>query len=240
MKALILAAGLGTRLRPITDSRPKALVEINGITFLEIVVQKLIRSGINSVIINVHHFAEQIIEFVESKNFFGIEIKFSDEKNLLLETGGGIKKAAWFFDDHKPFLVHNVDILSGINLTALFDHHINNKSIATLAVQKRKSSRYFLFDEGSTLCGWTNEKENVTKLTRKPVGELSRLAFSGIQIIEPAVFDSMIERDVFPLMELYLSIASKHRITYFDHSNSMFIDLGKKENLTEAEKLIGN
>ncbi|MEW6507994.1 MAG: nucleotidyltransferase family protein [Bacteroidota bacterium] len=240
MKAFILAAGLGTRLRPITDSKPKALVEINGITFLEIVVQKLIRSGFKSVIINVHHFAEQIVEFVESKNFFGIEIKFSDERNLLLETGGGIKKAAWFFDDHKPFLVHNVDILSGINLTALLNHHINNKSIATLAVQKRKSSRYFLFDEDSTLCGWTNEKENITKLTRKPVGELSRLAFSGIQILEPAVFDCMIERDVFPLMELYLSIASKHRITYFDHSNSMFIDLGKKENLTEAEKLIGN
>lgn len=239
MKAFILAAGLGTRLKPITDSKPKALVEINDIPLIEHLLLKLIRYGFNSVIVNVHHYSDQVIDFIKSKNYFGIEIEFSNESDLLLDTGGGLKKVKWFFNDNQPFLIHNVDIFSSIDLTELYNYHTNNNSIATLAVQKRNSSRYFLFDNEKNLCGWVNEKTGETKITRKSSEELFRFAFSGIQIADPVIFDNMPSKDVFSLVDLYLSIASKHRITYFDHSNSIFVDLGKKENLIEAEKLIG-
>ncbi len=239
MKAFILAAGLGTRLKPITDSKPKALVELNGVPLIEHLLLKLISHGFNSVIINVHHYADQVIEFIKSKKSFGIEIEFSNESGLLLDTGGGLKNVKWFFNNNQPFLIHNVDIFSNIDLNDLNSYHTDNNSIATLAVQKRNASRYFLFDKEKNLCGWVNEKTGETKITRKASGELYRFAFSGIQIVEPEIFDYMLTHDVFSLVDLYLSIASKHRITYFDHSNSIFVDLGKKENLIEAEKLIG-
>lgn len=239
MKAFILAAGLGTRLKPITDSKPKALVEINGIPLIELLIRKLINSGFNSIIINVHHFADQVVDFVKSKNSFGIEIQFSDERNLLLDTGGGLKNVRWFFNDDKPFLIHNVDALTDIDLFKMFNHHLKEKSIATLAVQKRISSRYFYFDEQATLCGWINEKSNEQKIVRESIGELKKFAFSGIQFAEPMIFDFMLSSKVFSLVDLYLSIASKQRITYFDHTDSLFLDLGKKENLIEAERIIG-
>jgi len=238
MKAFILAAGLGTRLKPITDSKPKALVEINGIPLIEHLIKKLISFGFSSIIINIHHFADQIVDFVKSKKSFGIDIQFSDERDLLLDTGGGLKKAQWFFDDIKPFLIHNVDALTNINLVEMYNYHLQKNSIATLAVQKRNSSRYFYFDELATLCGWINEKSKEEKIVRESVNELKKFAFSGIQFVNPSIFELMPRSDIFSLVDLYLSIASQHRITYFDHSNSLFIDLGKKENLTEAEKIL--
>jgi len=146
MKAMIFAAGKGTRLQPLTNDIPKALVKVNNITLLEIIINKLKHFGFNDIIINVHHFAEQIKDFLNKNNNFGIKITISDESSLLLETGGGLKKAAWFFDDNKPFLIHNVDILSDINLSELYDFHIQSQSLATLAVMHRITSRYFLFD----------------------------------------------------------------------------------------------
>lgn len=240
MKAFILAAGLGTRLKPITDFKPKALVEINGIPLIEHIIRKLIRFGFNSIIINVHHFADQVIDFVKSKKSFGIDIHFSDERNLLLDTGGGLKNVKRFFNDGKPFLIHNVDALTEIDLIKMYNHHLENKAITTLAVQKRISSRYFYFDEQSALCGWINEKTNEQKLVREFNGGLKKFAFSGIQFVDPMIFDFMLSSEVFSLVDLYLSIASKQRITYFDHSDSLFLDLGKKENLIEAERIIGN
>lgn len=238
MKAFILAAGLGTRLKPITDSKPKALVEINGIPIIEHLIKKLISFGFSSIIINIHHFADQIVDFVKSKKSFGIDIQFSDERDLLLDTGGGLKKAQWFFNDNKPFLIHNVDALTNINLVEMYNYHLQQNSIATLAVQKRNSSRYFYFDEQATLCGWINEKSKEKKIVRESVSELKKFAFSGIQFVNPSIFELMPRSNIFSLVDLYLSIASQHRITYFDHSNSLFIDLGKKENLTEAEKIL--
>ena len=238
MKAFILAAGLGTRLKPITDSKPKALVEINGIPLIEHLIKKLISFGFSSIIINIHHFADQIVDFVKSKKSFGIDIQFSDERDLLLDTGGGLKKAQWFFDDIKPFLIHNVDALTNINLVEMYNYHLQKNSIATLAVQKRNSSRYFYFDEQATLCGWINEKSKEEKIVRESVNELKKFAFSGIQFVNPSIFELMPRSDIFSLVDLYLSIASQHRITYFDHSDSLFIDVGKKENLTEAEKIL--
>lgn len=238
MRAFVLAAGLGTRLQPLTNDKPKALVEINGTPLLEIVITKLIRAGFNQIIINVHHFAEQITGFLNLKKNFGIEIKISDESGLLLDTGGGLKNAGWFFDDNKPFLVHNVDVLTNIDLRELYNFHLRTKSLATLAVQKRNSSRYFLFDEEKNLSGWQNTKTDETKIARESKGELEQFAFSGIHVSDPAVFNFMPEEKVFSLVDFYLSIAKENRITYFDHSNSLFIDLGKKENLIEAKKFL--
>lgn len=238
MKALILAAGLGTRLKPLTDNKPKALIEVNGITLLEYAIKRISESGYNSIIVNVHHFAGQVIDFLNRKKFPGVEITLSDESNLLLDTGGGLKNVRWFFNDEKPFLIHNVDIISDINLTELYNHHIENNSVATLAVQKRKSSRYFLFDNNKYLCGWKNINTGEIRNSRLPEGEISEMAFSGIQIVEPEIFQLMPDKNVFSLVDLYLKIANKSRIAYFDHSNSLFLDLGRKEKLTEAEKIL--
>lgn len=238
MRAFLLSAGLGTRLKPLTDTTPKALVQINGVTLLEHIIKRLISFGFDSIVINVHHFGDQVINFLKEKNNFGVEIKISDERDQLLDTGGGLKKVSAFFDDNKPFLIHNVDILSGLDLSELYHYHIRSNSIATLAVQKRKSSRYFLFDEDKNLCGWKNEKTLETKIVRQQIGSLTQFAFSGIQIIDPKIFNFMPEKNIFSLVDLYLSIASKEQISYFDHTGSLFIDLGKKENLLEAEKII--
>jgi len=238
MKALILAAGLGTRLKPLTDNKPKALIEINGTTLIELVINRLIRFGFNQLIINVHHYADDIIKFLNKKNNFGIEIVVSNEKDLLLDTGGGLKKAGWFLDDEKPFLVHNVDILSNIDLGVLYRSHNSLNSSVTLAVQARYSSRYFLFDEEKNLCGWRNEVSGETKITRDPSGELTPFGFSGIHIIDPEIFRFMPDMEVFSIVDFYLNIASKHRITYFDHSGSIFLDLGNKENLIHAKEIL--
>ncbi len=242
MEAFVLAAGLGTRLQPLTDTKPKALVEIKGIPLLDIVIRKLIGAGFRRIVINVHHFPEQIINFLNSKGNYGIEIIISDESNKLLDTGGGLKKAAPLFTAENPVLVHNVDVLTEINLKTFYRLHIENGNLVTLAVQKRKSSRYFLFDEKKNLCGWMNEKTGETKIVRHPEGNIERLAFCGIQIIQPEVFDYFPEKEVFSLVEFYLELASqknlseKNKISYIEYTDSLFMDLGKIENLKKAEQ----
>jgi N-acetyl-alpha-D-muramate 1-phosphate uridylyltransferase len=238
MKAFILAAGLGTRLKPLTDTKPKALVEVNGITLLELIINRLQQAGFNKIIVNVHHFAGQIIDFLKSKNNFGVDIVISDESDLLLDTGGGLKKIAKYFDSQEPLLIHNVDIFSDIDLGQLYQFHKETGKITTLAVQDRKSSRYFLFDEQKDLCGWKNISTNEVKTTRSSIGEIKQLAFSGIQVVESSIFNYMPDEKVFSLVDLYLSTAKKEQITYFDHTNSTFLDLGKKEKLAEAEKIL--
>ena len=235
MKAFVLAAGLGTRLSPITDKKPKALVEVNEIPLIEYVIKRLIEAGSKKIIVNVYHFAEQVIDFLKMKNNFGIEIEISDELDQLLDTGGGLKKAAWFLND-APFLVHNVDILTDLELSKLYNSQLTNKCLATLAVQQRESSRYLLFDEQKNLCGWQNEKTNEIKMARKPEGMISKFAFSGVHAADPQILNLMPGDRIFSLIDLFLKVASEHQITYFDHTNSLFIDLGKKENLIKAEK----
>ncbi len=235
MKALILAAGLGTRLQPLTDTIPKALVEVNGKPLLERTIEKLNDSGFNQIIINVHHHANQIIEYLEAKNYFGLDIRISDESDLLLDTGGGMKKASWFLEQGGPFLVYNVDIISDLDLRHLYNFHITENPIVTLAVQNRISTRYFLFDENKTLCGWMNSLNKKTIFARRPEGKIWELAFSGIHVVSPSVFTLMPDKSVFSIIEFYISIASENRITYFDHTESYFLDLGKKENLQKAE-----
>jgi len=237
MEVFILAAGLGTRLKPITDTVPKALVEINGIPLLEILLKRLSKYSPGNIVINIHHFGNQIIEFLESRDNFGLNITISDERSLLLDTGGGLKKATVLLKEEN-FLIHNVDIISNLNLTSFMDYHTNSRCIATLAVQKRNSSRYFLFDEKTMLCGWENIKTGEKIITRNPQGALNRYAFSGIHAGSRNLFALMPDKDIFSIVEFYLSIAKSHQITYFDHSETRFIDLGKIDNLAEAENII--
>jgi len=235
MKAMIFAAGLGTRLKPLTDFKPKALVEIKNISLLEIAINKLKKSGFDEIIINVHHFADMIIDFLKSKNNFGIRIEISDERDLLLDTGGGLEKASWFFDDGKSFLIYNVDILSDIDLRKMHQFHQASDSIATLAVINRITQRYLLVDDENILCGWQNIKSGEIKNVRETTSTLHQLAYSGIQIINPRIFSLMPEEKVFSIIDFYLSIAAKERITAFRHDESYWLDLGKLESLKKAE-----
>lgn len=236
-QAMIFAAGLGTRLKPLTDNKPKALVEVSGTPLLEIVIKQLIKYDFNEIVINVHHFAEQIIDFLDKKKNFGITIHISDERGELLETGGGMKKAAHFFNS-KPFIVHNVDILSDINLSDLYDFHIQKKALVTLAVKKRKTQRYFLFDNTNTLCGWRNFKTNDIKISRPPQSKLQPIAFSGIQVVDPKIFSLIKTTGAFSITNTYITLAGNHPIYAYNHDSSFWMDLGKIENIIEAEKFI--
>jgi NDP-sugar pyrophosphorylase family protein len=237
MRAMILAAGLGTRLKPLTDSTPKALIKIKDHTLLELQIKKLKAEGFNQIIINVHHFAVKVKDYLKQNNFFDCSIEFSDESEKLRDTGGGLKKAAHFFSDGKPFLVHNVDILSNIDLNKLMEFHLASKSIATLAVQKRESSRKFLFDKGNILCGWMNKKSGEKITVKNDQSEFLSYAFSGVQIVDPKIFKYFPNKDVFSLVELYLAAAKREKIIGYVHSEDEWIDLGKMKNLSEAEKV---
>ena len=234
---MILAAGLGTRLKLLTNSTPKALIKIKNYTLLELQINKLKLAGFDDIIINVHHFADMIKDYLKQNNFFESRIQVSDESGKLLDTGGGLKKATHFFSDGKPFLVCNVDILSNINLNKLMDIHIDSSCIATLAIQNRNSSRKFLFDKNNILSGWMNEKSGEKIITRNDQMELFPRSFSGIQIIDPKIFKYFPDKDVFSLVDLYLSASKKEKIFGYLHDNDEWMDLGKIENLNEAEKL---
>lgn len=240
---MIFAAGLGTRLKPLTDSLPKALVSVGGKPLLQHIIEKLKQSGFDEIIINIHHFGQQIIDFVEENNRFDIRIEFSDERKKLLDTGGGIKKASWFFDDNKPFLVHNVDILSNVDLHRLVIYHREAGSEATLVCSKRQTSRYLLFDESDHLRGWINESTGEIKSPFSgfdPSG-YQKLAFSGIHILRPTLFSYMEEMpDKFSIIDFYLQYSHKSAITFYTPKNLRIIDAGKHEALSEAERFYGN
>ena len=240
MKAMIFAAGLGTRLKPLTDNLPKALVPIAGKTLLEHVIIKLKAAGYNELIINVHHFPDLIIDFLKQNNDFGITIVVSDERDELLDTGGAIRKAAWFFDDGKPFLVHNVDILSNLDLTDLYQSHLKSQSLATLVVSKRDTFRYLLFDDNKQLCGWVNEKTGETKpADMNNILSYNKLAFAGVQIFSVEVFALMEELNPkFPIMDFYLSNTTTQKMSAFVPDNFKMIDVGKLNVLEEAERFI--
>ena len=235
MKALLFAAGLGTRLRPLTNDKPKALVEINGKTLLQITIEKLVHFGFDEIIVNIHHFADLMIETIEKNNGWGAKITISDERNELLETGGGLKKVAWFFEDGEPFLVHNVDVIHDLNLHQMYDYHLENHAIATVAVRKRSTSRYLLFNKEMQLRGWQNIKTGEVKIGKRTQGQLWSYGFSGIHIISPRIFPFLKEKGKFSIINPYLNIAKTELIQGFDHSDSVWIDVGKHESLAEAK-----
>lgn len=231
MKAMIFAAGLGTRLQPLTNSKPKALVEIEGIALLEIVIKNIMRQGFDEIIINLHHFAHQIVDFIERKKSFGIKITFSDETGKLLNTGGGLKKARHFLSGKEPFLVHNTDIISTIDLKDMYNRHKQTEALATLAVRDRQTSRYLLFTKKNRLRGWKNKKTGETKIANPGNDSLTPLAFSGIQIISPKIFELFIENGAFSIIDTYLRLCEKHRIVAYQHDHTTWIDVGKIQNL---------
>lgn len=241
MKAMIFAAGLGTRLKPITDTIPKALVSVNGKTLLEIVIEKLKSHGIEEIVVNVHHHADKIIDYLAEKNNFGIKIDISDERELLLDTGGGLKKASTFFNGDEPILIHNVDILSDANLDELCNVHCKSGNIATLLVSKRSSSRQLFFNDNLRLKGWKNMKTGETKSPCNHFYEYlyNSYAFSGIHIVSPEIFSYMNEfPEKFPIMDFYLKMANQIGIGAYVCNNLRLLDVGKIDSLKQAEEFV--
>jgi MurNAc alpha-1-phosphate uridylyltransferase len=238
MKAMIFAAGLGTRLKPYTGQMPKALVPVAGKPMLEHVILRLKAFGIKDIIINVHHFADQVIEFIHNNDDFDIHIEISHEDEILLETGGGLKKASWFFEDGSPFILHNVDVLSNIDFSQMLAYHQTRQALATLAVSERVSSRYFLFNSEMRLCGWKHIGKDETKISFDPGYDPKGYAFSGIHIIDPKIFKKIREKGRFSLVDVYLRLASEFPIYGFTHSSRDWIDMGRPDDLEKAEKLL--
>lgn len=236
---MIFAAGLGTRLKPLTDDKPKALIPINGKPMLEHVILKLKAAGFRHVIINIHHFGQQIIDFVAANDNFGIKIQFSDESDYLLDTGGGIKKASSLLQSREPFLVHNVDIISNVDLRALYNHHLTNKPLATLLVSKRETSRYLLFNKELKLCGWRNRDTGEVKSYYPDFDpkQYMEYAFGGVHVLSPEIFNWMEEwTGKFPIIHFYLSICAKANIQAYPSNNLTLFDVGKLDSLVKAEE----
>lgn len=249
MKAMILAAGLGTRLRPLTDTRPKALVEINGRTLLEIILMRLRSFGIYEVIVNVHHFAGMVVDYLKSHNNFGMRMEISREEDLLLDTGGGLKKASWFFRENardssgatrdcppEPFLLHNVDVISTIDLHRMLQFHNEHKALATLAVQSRESSRLLLFNDHLQLTGRASRTGTAACGPSAPNSPLLHaLAFSGIHIISPRLLPMVTEQGVFSIIDTYLRLAAQgEKILSFLADEYYWRDLGRPADLSQA------
>lgn len=235
--ALIFAAGLGTRLKPLTDTMPKAMVPINGKPLVQILIEKLKSIGVDEIVINVHHFAQQIIDFVEANDSFGIDIKFSDETDMLLETGGGLKKAAKLFSNDDPILVHNVDILSNADLKALYE----DASSTTLLVSWRETQRYLLFDDDNVLVGWTNIATGQVKSPYPDldVDKCKKFAFSGIQVFDQSLLPYMDAWEgKFSIIDFYLSICDKVQIKCCPNDNLHLLDVGKLDTIAKAEEFL--
>ena len=238
MKAMILAAGLGTRLKPLTDKIPKALLMINDKPLLFYIINILKQAGVNEIILNVHHHAEQITNYLKENNHFNILIEISHEKDLL-DTGGGLKKAGYFFDDGQPFFLHNVDIISSIDLSEMIDHHNHQKNLVTLAVKRRKTSRYLLFDSNEQLVGWKSVTKDQTELSRAFQGKPEELSFLGIHVISPAIFDFLPAEKTFSIIKAYLKLSAESKpIGAYRCNRTHWFDLGRKENLAPASGLL--
>ena len=235
MKAMIFAAGLGTRFKPWTDKHPKALALVNGKSLLQRNIEYLQRYGIREVVVNVHHFADQIIEAIEKNKGWGSDIIISDETVVILETGGGLKKASEYLQG-QSFVVINVDILTDLDLGELIHYHQQLMPLATLAVSNRATSRYFLFDHFHNLCGWRNTKTGEEKISRTSADN-SPKAFSGVHIIDPRIFPMIHQQGKFSMVDVYLELARTEIIKGFDHTGSKFIDVGKPDSVAKAELL---
>ena len=235
MKAMILAAGKGTRLGKITERIPKTLVDINGKTALQLAVEKCSAHGFNDIIINVHHFADMVEDEVKRLNKLGFSISVSNEREMLLETGGGLYKARGFFNKN-PFLIYNVDIISDLNLSDMYTYHLENKGLATLAVRNRPGNRFYLIDRSGLIHGWRNRSSGEQILTSTTEDVLFEIAFSGMHIVEPEIFNYMTE-GVYTMTSLYLKLAADHDIFTFRDDKGYWGDIGTPENLEYIRKL---
>lgn len=234
MKAMLFAAGLGTRLKPFTDNHPKALAVVNGKTLLERNIEYLKSFGVTEFVVNVHHFTDQIKEFLKSKNNFGVTIHISDESDEVLETGGGLVKAKKFLEND-TFLVMNVDILTDLDIHHLIQVHEKHKPVVTLAVSERESSRKLLFEKDMWLKGWKNLSTDESIIESKEI--LIERAFSGIHIMEPEIFDMLPKSGKFSIMTSYMELMKSEIIMGYDHSGGKLVDVGRPESVLEAERM---
>ena len=237
MKAMLFAAGLGTRLKPLTDHKPKALVEADGTPLLGHALALLESHGCTSVVVNVHHFADQIEDYLAAYKT-DMHIAISDERDHLLETGGGLLHARPYLDGDEPFLVYNTDIVTDLDLGAFYRHHLDRDALATLAVRQRDTSRYFLYDDAMVLHGWAHLGERRFKVRRLPETELRAWAFSGIHVVSPRLFDLFEERGKFSITDTYLRLCATERILGYPHDESAWYDAGKPETLAAASEYL--
>jgi NDP-sugar pyrophosphorylase family protein len=238
LKSLIFAAGLGTRLKEHTSNQPKALVQLAGKPLLQYAIEKLMAHDITDITVNVFHFADQIISFLEHHPFPGTQIHISDEREELLDTGGGLKKAEKFLTGNEPILIYNVDVISNLDLNVLESYHRASNSLVTLAVRKRETSRYLMFDKNLQLAGWKNFTSGEMKISREDTfADAGPYAFCGIQIVQPEIFKLITETGKFPIVDLYLRLAQTEVIHGFIDTSSIWMDLGKPEQLKMAETL---
>ena len=240
MKAMIFAAGLGTRLRPLTDHMPKALVPVAGVPMLQRVILRLKEAGFDDIVINIHHFGEQILDFLKANNDFGVRIRISDERGELLDTGGGILKARPLLDDGEPFLIHNADILTHIDLAAFYCHHVESGADATLLTNHRQTARYLLADGSNRLCGWVNKSTGETLPPGTPYeeGRYNELAFGCVHVLSPSVFGYMGRgrwTGKFSIIPFYIDICRQARIQCYPIDTEGWFDVGKPETLAQAE-----
>ncbi|MBU3675822.1 MAG: nucleotidyltransferase family protein [Chitinophagaceae bacterium] len=237
MKAMMLAAGLGTRLKPFTDYHPKALAPVHGKPVLHWNIDYLYQAGVRDFIINVHHFAEQIIEFVAQLHMPDCCFTISDERDAVLETGGGLKKAQGFFNDGASFILMNADILTDLPMQDFLNYHRSHKAMVSLAVSERKSSRCLLFNDKQQLCGWRNRDSGETKWSRSNEGTIQEMAFGGIHIIDPTFFRYLTQDGPFSIIDTYLEAANTANIMVYDHRAYKLLDIGKPESLLLAETM---
>lgn len=239
MKALIFAAGLGTRLLQHTSDKPKALVQLAGKPLLQHAIEKLASHGITDITVNVFHFADQVISFLENHPFPGVMVRISDEREALLDTGGGLKKAASFLSGDEPILLYNVDVISNLDLNLLEETHRLSDALVTLVVRQRETSRYMMFDSSMQLAGWKNFSSGETKISRPDTFDNAMpYAFSGIQIIQPGLFSLITEQGKFPIMDLYLRLAQTEKILGYLDNSTIWMDLGKPDQLIMAEEMM--
>ena len=236
MKAMIFAAGLGTRFKPWTMFHPKALAMVNGKSLLQRNIEYLQRYGITEVVVNVHHFADQVKEAIEKTKGWGSRILISDETKEVLETGGGLLKARSFLEEDMPFITLNVDILTDLNLHRLIEFHLHQRPLITFGITNRKTSRYFLFDDMNRLCGWRNVKTGEERLAIQKQN-LKEKAYSCVVVFEPGIFSLMRQLGKFSLVETYLDLAPNHLILGYEHSQDKLVDVGKPESIGIAEAM---
>ena len=236
MKAIIFSAGLGTRFKPWTDEHPKALAMVNGKSLLQRNIEYLQQYGITEVVVNVHHFANQIKEAIDENNGWGSNISISDETEEVLETGGGLMKARHLLEGDEPFISLNVDILTNMDLGKLIAFHQQHRPLVTMGVTNRKSSRVLLFDEGNRLCGWKNVQTGEEKISI-PKPHLIERAYSCVVVYEPAIFSLIQQQGKFSIIAAYLDLAADHPIIGYDHSGDKLVDVGKPESVAIAEAL---
>jgi N-acetyl-alpha-D-muramate 1-phosphate uridylyltransferase len=236
IKAMIFAAGLGTRFKPWTDHHPKALAVVNGKSLLQRNIEYLQTQGITDVVVNVHHFADQIVEAVAQHRGWGSQVAISDETDAVLETGGGLVKARHLLEGDGTFVTINADILTDFNMADLLAFHQQQKALISFAVSERTTSRYFLFDDDNRLSGWANTQTGEEKIVR-PGTHLRRMAYSCVVVFEPAVFPLIRQTGKFSLTDMYLDLAPEHKIMGFPHSGDRWMDVGKTESVKKAEAL---